>query len=127
MFVEVALADADVLRGDFNEFILVDELDRRLHPLLSRLFVQSFINRCGDAQRAQLIFTTHDTHLMDLELLRRDEVWFFEKDQYGASRLYSLNDLKVRPDLKIEKSYLNGRFGGIPLIQEPAAGSDRPC
>jgi AAA15 family ATPase/GTPase len=106
---------------------VIDELDRRLHPLLSRLFVQSFINRCGDAQRAQLIFTTHDTHLMDLELLRRDEVWFFEKDQYGASRLYSLNDLKVRPDLKIEKSYLNGRFGGIPLIQEPAAGSDRPC
>ncbi len=92
--------------------------------MLSRLFVQSFINRCEDAQRAQLIFTTHDTHLMDLELLRRDEIWFFEQDQSGASRLYSLNDLNVRPDLKIEKSYLNGRFGGIPIIEEPVAGSD---
>lgn len=116
---------ADVASGE--RVYVVDELDRKLHPLLSRLFVQNFINRCGDAQRAQLIFTTHDTHLMDLELLRRDEIWFFEKDQYGSSRLYSLSDLKVRPDLKIEKGYLNGRFGGIPLIQEPAAGSDRPC
>jgi hypothetical protein len=116
---------ADFASGE--RVYVVDELDRKLHPLLSRLFVRSFINRCEDAQRAQLIFTTHDTHLMDLELLRRDEIWFFEKDQHGASRLYSLNDLKVRTDLKIEKSYLNGRFGGIPLIEEPVAGSDRPC
>ena len=116
---------ADVASGE--RVYIVDELDRKLHPLLSRLFVQHFINRCEDAQRAQLIFTTHDTHLMDLELLRRDEIWFLEKDQYGSSRLYSLNDLKVRPDLKIEKSYLDGRFGGIPLVQEPAAGSEQPC
>lgn len=116
---------ADVASGE--RVYVVDELDRKLHPLLSRFFVQSFVNRCAEDQRAQLIFTTHDTHLMDLELLRRDEIWFFEKDQSGASRLYSLNELKVRPDLKIEKSYLNGRFGGIPLIEEPATGSDQPC
>lgn len=116
---------ADVASGE--RVYVVDELDRKLHPLLSRLFVQSFINRCEDAQHAQFMFTTHDTHLMDLELLRRDEIWFFEKDQHGASRLYSLNDLRVRSDLKIEKSYLNGRFGGIPLIQEPLQRSDQPC
>lgn len=117
------LADA----ASSESVYVIDELDRKLHPLLSRFFVESFIRRCGDAQRTQLIFTTHDTHLMDLELLRRDEIWLFEKDRYGASRLYSLNDLKVRPDLKIEQSYLNGRFGGIPLIEEPVKSTDAPC
>ncbi|EXJ15724.1 AAA family ATPase [Imhoffiella purpurea] len=116
---------ADAASGE--RVYVVDELDRKLHPLLSRLFVTSFIDRCDDAQRTQLIFTTHDTHLMDLELLRRDEIWFFEKDQHGASSLFSMNALKVRPDLKVEKSYLNGRFGGIPLIREPAVGSDASC
>jgi len=116
---------ADAASGE--RVYVVDELDRKLHPLLSRLFVSSFIDHCDEEQRTQLVFTTHDTHLMDLELLRRDEIWFFEKDQYGASRLYSMNALKVRPDLKLEKSYLNGRFGGIPLIREPAVSSDAPC
>lgn len=105
---------------------VVDELDRKLHPQLSRLFVSTFVNRCKDAQRTQLIFTTHDTHLMDLELLRRDEFWFFEKDQFGVSSLYSMNAFKIRPDLKIEKSYLNGRFGGVPLIRESVADSNIP-
>lgn len=113
---------ADAASGE--RVYVVDELDRKLHPLLSRLFVSSFIERCDASQRTQLIFTTHDTHLMDLDLLRRDEIWFFEKDQQGASSLYSMNALEVRKDLKIEKSYLNGRFGGIPLIREPVVGSD---
>lgn len=116
---------ADAASGE--RVYVVDELDRKLHPLLSRLFVSSFIDRCADEQRTQLVFTTHDTHLMDLEVLRRDEIWFFEKDRYGSSRLYSMNALKVRPDLKLEKSYLNGRFGGVPLIREPAVGLDVPC
>lgn len=80
--------------------------------------VSSFLSRCGEDQRSQLIFTTHDTHLMDLDLLRRDEIWFFEKDAFGASTLYSMNALKVRRDLKLDKSYLQGRFGGIPLIRD---------
>jgi AAA15 family ATPase/GTPase len=116
---------ADVESGE--RVYVVDELDRKLHPLLSRLFVSSFLDRCGDAQRTQLVFTTHDTHLMDLELLRRDEIWFFEKDQHGASALYSMQALKVRSDLKIERGYLQGRFGGIPLIREPATNVDVPC
>ena len=97
---------------------VIDELDRKLHPLLSRLFVESYLTNSGSTQRGQLIFTTHDTHLLDLDLLRRDEIWFFQKDQFGSSKLYSLADLKVRSDLKIEKGYLNGRFGGIPLIRD---------
>lgn len=116
---------ADAASGE--RVYVVDELDRKLHPLLSRLFVSSFLEQCGEAQRAQLVFTTHDTHLMDLDLLRRDEVWFFEKDEYGASAIFSMNTLKVRPDLKIEKGYLNGRFGGIPLIQETGGETDSPC
>lgn len=123
--MEILPVLADAASGE--RVYVVDELDRKLHPLLSRLFVSSFISRCNEAQRTQLIFTTHDTHLMDLELLRRDEIWFFEKDQYGASHLYSMNALRVRSDLKLEKSYLNGRFGGIPLIHEPAVNSGAPC
>lgn len=116
---------ADV--GSKERVYVVDELDRKLHPLLSRLFVSTFLDRCGEGERSQLIFTTHDTHLMDLDLLRRDEIWFFEKDEYGASTLYSMNALKVRPDLRIEKGYLNGRFGGIPLIEELPKDTDTPC
>jgi AAA15 family ATPase/GTPase len=65
---------------------------------------------------AQLIFTTHDTHLLDLKVLRQDEIWFLEKDEHGASHLYSLVNLKMSPDLNIQKGYLQGRFGGIPFI-----------
>lgn len=67
----------------------------------------------------QLISTTHDTNLLDLELLRRDEIWFVEKDRKGSSSLYSLAEFKTRPDLKIEKGYLNGRFGAIPFFGNP--------
>lgn len=104
---------------------VIDELDRKLHPLLSRLFVESYLTQSDRPRRGQLIFTTHDTHLLDLDLLRRDEIWFLQKEDDGASQLYSLSDLKVRSDLKIEKGYLNGRFGGIPHIRpEPSCPGD---
>lgn len=92
---------------------VVDELDRKLHPLLAYKFIETFLNveGCG-----QLVFTTHNTHLMDLELLRRDEIWFVQKKSDNSSTLYSLSDLRVRPDLNIEKSYMHGRFGGIPHL-----------
>jgi len=116
---------ADVGTGE--RVFVVDELDRKLHPHLSRFFVSSFLARCGEDQRSQLIFTTHDTHLMDLDLLRRDEIWFFEKDAFGASTLYSMNALNVRRDLKLDKSYLQGRFGGIPLILDLEPRAAGPC
>ena len=93
--------------------VIIDELDRRLHPMVSRLVVETAL---AGGNMGQLIFTTHDTNLLDLDLLRRDEIWFAEKDKGGASHLYSLAEFKTRTDLKIEKGYLNGRFGAIPFI-----------
>jgi uncharacterized protein len=117
------LADAE----SQERIYVIDELDRRLHPALSRLFVETFINRCDESSRTQLIFTTHDTHLMDLQLLRRDEIWFLEKDRWGASTLYPMTELKVRPDLKIEKGYLQGRFGAVPLVRGSSPPDSAAC
>lgn len=95
---------------------VVDELDRKLHPIMSYEFIKSFLKGTPENSESQLIFTTHNTHLLDLELLRRDEVWFSEKDKYGGAHLYSLVNLKVRTDVDIERGYLQGRFGAIPFI-----------
>ena len=105
-----------ILKKAPEKVILLDELDRRLHPLLSRQFLEFSLRCKTEDSRNQLIFTTHDTNLLDLDLLRRDEIWFVEKNQQGASHLYSLAEFKIRPDLKIEKGYLNGRFGAIPFF-----------
>lgn len=64
----------------------------------------------------QIIVTTHESHLLDLDLLRRDEIWFVEKDSQASTRLYSLSDFKVRNDLEIRKHYLQGRFGAVPFL-----------
>lgn len=108
-----------ILRQNPDQVVILDELDRRLHPSLSRFLVEAAL-MCDEEQRnSQLIFTTHDTNLLDLNLLRRDEIWFAEKDKDGASHLYSLAEFKTRLDLKIEKGYLNGRFGAIPFVGDP--------
>lgn len=106
------------LKKESEKVILLDELDRRLHPLLSRQFLEFFLQGKAEYIRNQLIFTTHDTNLLDLDILRRDEIWFLEKNQQGASHLYSLAEFKIRPDIKIDKGYLNGRFGAIPFFGE---------
>ena len=94
---------------------LIDEIDRSMHPLLSRMFLQAYLDdrNCG---RGQLIITTHESQLLDRKLLRRDEIWFAEKDKNGGSHLYSLSEYKVRNDLKLGKGYLDGRFGAIPFL-----------
>jgi uncharacterized protein len=94
---------------------VVDEIDRSLHPLLCHALLKLFLDACPNKCQ-QMIVTTHETHLLDLDLLRRDEVWFVEKDRHQQSRLSSLGDWKARKDLRIEKGYLQGRFGGIPFI-----------
>jgi uncharacterized protein len=104
------------LKEGREQVVFIDELDRRLHPLLSRLFIEAVLECNGKNSTNQLVFTTHDTNLLDLTLLRRDEIWFVEKNKQGASHLYSLAEFKIRPDLKIEKGYLNGRFGAIPFL-----------
>ncbi|WP_244475316.1 AAA family ATPase [Rhizobium sp. Leaf341] len=92
---------------------IIDELDRKLHPILSFNLIRSFFE---NSLSGQLIFTTHNTHLLDLDLFRRDEIWFIEKDSNGVSSAYALSDMRIRPDVEIRKGYLNGRFGAIPFV-----------
>jgi len=93
----------------------IDEIDRSLHPILVRSFLESFLKSCGGGPR-QIIVTTHESNLLDQDLLRRDEIWFAEKDREGMTHLYSLMDFKVRNDLELRKHYLQGRFGAIPYM-----------
>ena len=99
-----------------NTVYIIDELDRRLHSNLTQAFLKAYLDCDSDSHKGQLIFTTHDTNLLDSNILRNDEVWFVEKDNSGASQLYSLAEFKIRKNLKIEKGYLQGRFGAIPFI-----------
>jgi len=97
-----------------NRVFIIDEVDRSLHPFLTKMLIQYFIEADPEGD-SQLILTTHDTHLLDQSLVRRDEVWFVEKNDVQETRLKSLTDLGARKDLKIDKSYLQGRFGAIPF------------
>jgi AAA15 family ATPase/GTPase len=98
-----------------NKVFVIDELDRSLHPLLTWEFIR-FFSESLPGVRKQLIVTTHEVHLLNQELLRRDEYWFVEKDAAQQSRLVSLSDFNIRNDLQVEKGYLQGRFGAIPVI-----------
>lgn len=93
----------------------IDEIDRSMHPILAWKFLEFFLKSCEGSQQ-QVIVTTHESNLLDLSLLRRDEIWFVEKDANSSSRLYSMSDFKVRNDLEIRKHYLQGRFGAIPFL-----------
>ena len=101
----------------------IDELNARLHPLLVRNFLLTFLNPEINTNHAQLIFTTHDTWQLSNQLLRRDEVWFTEKDGQGISKLYSLADFvdesggRIRKDESYEKNYLIGKYGAVPTLK----------
>lgn len=103
--------------------LFVDELNARLHPLLVRSFLITFLNPKINPKRAQLVFTTHDSWQLSNNLLRRDEIWFTEKDDNGVSTLYSLADfvdedgVKIRKDENYEKNYLLGKYGAIPTLK----------
>lgn len=105
----------DTLRT--GKVLFVDELDAKLHPMLTRAIVRLFMDKETNPKGAQLVFTTHDTHLLDKEYLRRDQVWFTEKDATEASDLYSLLEFKERNDRNFEKNYIQGRYGAIPFIR----------
>jgi hypothetical protein len=96
--------------------LCVDELDRSLHPLLVRQLVEMFYDPDINTGGAQLIFTTHDTTLLSSDILRRDQVWFAEKDQAQASRLFPLTEFSTRRGEAFEKGYLSGRYGAIPIL-----------
>ena len=100
-----------------NRILVIDELDKSLHPFLVQYIISIFNNPKFNKKGAQLIFNTHDTNLLDLNLLRRDQIWFTEKDFVtGSSDLYSLSDFTVRKNENIEKGYLLGRYGAVPFI-----------
>lgn len=108
-----------VLLRDDREFVyIIDEMDRYLHPMAVYAFVEWFMKKNYKINK-QLIIITHNTHLLDQDLIRRDEIWFTQKDHEGSTELYSLDDYNVRFDKKIEKAYLEGNFKGMPNIKLP--------
>lgn len=101
-----------------GEVLLFDELDTSLHPLMTRFLIRLFHGRGTNPNNAQLVFTTHDTSLLDSDLFRRDQVWFVEKDEKSASHVYPLSDFSPRKDEALERGYLKGRYGALPFIGE---------
>ena len=103
--------------------LFVDELDAKLHPLLTRYIINLFHNSDTNKGNGQLIYSTHDTVNLNKDTFRRDEIWFAEKDRDGISTIYSLsdyriNDTKVRNDATYNKDYLSGRYGAIPVLED---------
>jgi AAA15 family ATPase/GTPase len=98
--------------------VLIDELESSLHPNLARQFLRIFNDPLLNPKGAQLIFASHDTNLLDLDLLRRDQIWFTEKNQQGATALSQLSDFKPRKEQNIAAAYLHGRFGATPFLDE---------
>lgn len=106
----------DVL--DNGKVLVIDEFDKSLHPFIVKYIVEIFNDEKINKNGAQLIFNTHDTNLLDLDLLRRDQIWFTEKNlEDGSSTIYPLDDFSVRKTENIEKGYLLGRYGAIPFIE----------
>ena len=122
------------LKGD--AVLLIDEL-ASMHPHLVNALVQIFNSPKLNPRGVQVVFTTHDTGLLSSDLLRRDQIWFAEKDEEGASKIFPLTDFRPRKDLNLEVGYLNGRFGAIPVLdsdllysalaQEDAENTGSPC
>ena len=104
-----------------GRILVIDELDSRLHPLLTMELVKLFHSKFNK-KNAQLIFASHDTNLLRKDIFRRDQIWFAEKDEFGASDIYSLVEYKinqataVRNDASFEKDYLLGKYGGVPFF-----------
>jgi uncharacterized protein len=100
--------------------LCVDEIESSLHPMLAGALLRLFCNKETNAKGAQLIFTTHDTNLLGgvlgSEPLRRDQIWFTEKDESGASHLYPLTDFHPRREENLERGYLQGRYGAVPFL-----------
>jgi hypothetical protein len=96
--------------------LLVDELDTSLHPLMALQIMRLFSDPASNPHSAQLVFNTHDTNLLRSGEIRRDQIWFTEKDSTGTSHLYPLTDFKPRRQENLENGYLQGRYGAIPFI-----------
>lgn len=105
----------NILRNEFT--LIIDEIDRSIHPALLKTLIEKIMS--AKNTKGQLIFTTHESNLLDLRIFRQDEIWFVEKNKKSSStQLYSLNEYKPRYDLDIRKGYLAGRFGAIPFLAD---------
>jgi len=97
-----------------RKVILIDEIERSIHPLLIKELIKKFSSDKGTS--GQLIFSTHESNLLDQNIFRQDEIWFVEKNIEGSTDLYSLSDFKEHNTIDIRKGYLNGRYGSIPFL-----------
>jgi AAA15 family ATPase/GTPase len=97
-----------------KKVFIIDEIEHSLHPILIKELLKKLA--LDEHIKGQLIFSTHESNLLDNSILRPDEIWFAQKDISGASKFYSLSDFKMHNTLSIENGYLNGRFGGIPFL-----------
>lgn len=100
-----------------NSVILIDEIDRSLHTNLTKRYLELFYS-LTEKKKTQIIATTHDSNLLDLDLMRQDEIWFVERQPDHSSKIYSLNKFRARFDKKIDKDYLLGRYGAIPIFRD---------
>ena len=98
-----------------GETLIVDELGRSLHPVLTKSLIKMFNDPKINQNNAQIIFTIHDTTLLDTEIFRQDQIWFTEKEK-SATKLYSLLEFMTREDESLQKGYLLGRYGAVPFI-----------
>ena len=103
-----------------GKILVIDELDARLHPILTIEIVKLFNSKRSNPYNAQLIFATHDTNILSANVFRRDQIWFAEKDNEESTDLYSLVEYKlpkgkVRNDASFEKDYIQGRYGAVPF------------
>ena len=104
-----------LLNSDDEIVFVIDEIDGSLHAQMTRNILDIFLSNSIE-RPSQLIVTTHESGVLDLNLLRRDEIWFIEKDRYAASKVYSLEEFAPRYDADIQRGYLNGRYGAIPIL-----------
>lgn len=114
----MALAPAIESALRIGGILLVDELERELHPMLVNYIIAKFQSKASNPNGAQIVFTTHNTELMNLELLRKDQLYFVDKhDKDGTSELYSLSEFSTRTTDNIRKGYLVGKYGAIPDVE----------
>ena len=111
-----ALAGSVVETLGTGGVLCVDELDASLHPLMAIEIVKMFNDPEKNPHNAQLLFNTHDTNILECGDLRRDQIWFTEKDKNGATNLYPLTDYKARKEENLKRGYLQGRYGAVPFI-----------
>ncbi|MEG2507017.1 MAG: AAA family ATPase [Longicatena sp.] len=107
-----------LLAKNKNSVYIIDEMERSLHPSLTRHFIE-LLNNYHFKNNIQLIFTTHEATIMTQELFRRDQIWFVARDENNNSNLYPLDKFNIRYDKKISKDYLEGRYGAIPILSKP--------